>query len=310
MKVVLAGGSGNIGSALQQHFLSQGHSVVVLSRSGHVRWDGKTLGPWADEIDGADVVMNLAGRTVNCRYNERNLAEMMSSRVDSTRVVGEAIAAAKRPPKVWLQASTATIYAHRYDKANDEIDGIIAGAETDAPRTWRASIDIAFAWERELELAQTPSTRKVALRTAMTMSPDAGSVFAVLAGLTRRGLGGRLGDGRQFVSWIHERDFCRASSFVIDHEELAGPINFCSPNPLPQAEFASVLRSVLGVKIGLPALAWMVELGTIAMRTESELVMKSRRVVPRRLLEAGFKFEFPDWRSAAIELAARLNSKG
>lgn len=309
MKVVIPGGSGHVGSALRRHFAAQGDEVVLLSRKegpGAVHWDGRTLGDWATHIDGADVVINLAGRTVNCRYHAKNLRQMMDSRVESTRVIGQAIRAASNPPKVWLQSSTATIYAHRLDAPNDEATGILGGDEPGAPPKWVASIEIAKAWERTLDEAHTPHTRKVALRSAMTMSPDPGSVFDVLAWLARRGLGGRWGNGRQYVSWIHEHDFCTAVQFLIERDDFEGAVNLCSPNPLPQAEFARLLREAVGAKFGLSATAWMIELGTWALRTESELVMKSRRVVPGRLLEAGFLFRFPEWGSAAKELVGRL----
>jgi uncharacterized protein (TIGR01777 family) len=272
-----------------------------------VLWDGKTLGSWEEELEGADVVINLTGRSVNCRYNIDNLNEMMASRVDSVRVLGQAITACTHPPKVWLQASTATIYAHRYDAPNDEITGLIGGHEPGAPFTWNVSIDIAKAWEAELAQAVTPNTRKVAMRSAMTMSADPGSVFFVFASLARKFLGGRLGDGKQFVSWIHELDFARAVSFLIEHEDISGAVNICSPNPLPQAEFARIIRESVKVPFGIPAPAIMVELGTRLMKTESELVLKSRRVVPSILLQNGFKFDFPKWEKAAACLAAQLN---
>ncbi|MGV3615217.1 MAG: TIGR01777 family oxidoreductase [Fimbriimonas sp.] len=309
MKVIIAGGTGHVGAILSRHF-SPAAEVVLLSRrpSPHaVAWDGRQLGPWAKEIDGADVVINLAGRSVNCRYHAENLRQMMDSRVESTRVIGEAIASAKRPPRLWLQASTATIYAHRFDAPNDEATGILGGDEPGAPFTWNASIKIAKAWEETLEQAATPHTRKVAMRSAMTMSTDRGSVFDVLCRLAKRGLGGTLGSGRQYVSWLHETDFARSVQFLIDREDLSGPINLCAPNPLPQAEFARILRQAAGTPIGLPAAAWMIEIGTWAMRTESELVLKSRRVVPRRLLDAGFSFAFPDWQDACRDLAARIS---
>lgn len=312
MKVVIAGGSGNVGAVLLRHFAGRGDEVVVLARkippaSGTrvVLWDGKALGSWCEEIEGADVVINLAGRSVNCRYTDANLKQMMDSRVDSTRVIGEAIHGASKPPKVWLQASTATIYKHRFDAPNDEVTGILAGDEPGAHYKWNASIAIAKAWERELAEAETPKTRKVALRSAMTMSRDKGSIFDVLAGLARRGLAGRLGSGEQIISWIHASDFASAIQFLIDDEEMSGPVNLCAPNPLPQAEFMRVLREAVGARFGLPAATWMVEIGTWAMQTESELVLKSRRVVPTRLLEAGFEFEFPDWAVACRDLARR-----
>jgi len=316
MKIIIPGGTGQVGTVLARHFHEKGHQVIVLSRAPDrdlapwwaIEWDGATLGLWAHQIDGADVIINLAGRSVNCRYHEKNRRAIMESRVNSTRIVGQAIAQAQRPPRVWLQASTATIYAHRYDAPNDEAAGILGGDEPDAPDTWRFSIDVAKAWEKTLDEAVTPHTRKVAMRSAMTMSPDRDGIFAVLRGLARRGLGGRAGDGRQFVSWIHERDFIRAVEFLMERNDLAGAVNLASPNPIPYVEFMRELRHAcggIGAKIALPASKWMIEIGTRLMRTESELVLKSRRVVPGRLLKAGFAFEFPHWRDAAADLCRR-----
>jgi len=314
VKIIIPGGTGHIGAALIRHFSHGFDEVVVLSRRTVeipnvkvVTWDGSSLGDWVEEIEGSDVVINLAGRSVNCRYNPKNLAEMRSSRVDSTAILGEAICLCMNPPKVWLQSSTATIYAHRFDAANDEATGIIGGNEPGAPRKWVASIEIAKAWEKAFDDCETPQTRKIAMRSSMVMSADRRSVFDVLSGLVRKGLGGRLGSGKQYVSWIHERDFVRAVSFLID-SDLSGAVNVCSPNPLPQAEFMSEFRAACGVGFGLPAAEWMVELGCWAMKTESELVMKSRRVVPGRLLEAGFDFEYPSWTSAVVELVGRNKS--
>ena len=304
--IVIPGGSGQIGQILQRHWRAKGHRVVVLSRTGAgddaLPWDGRTMGPWAKAFDGADVVVNLAGRTVDCRYTEVNLRQMMDSRVDSTRVVGEAIAQAIRPPAVWLQMSTATVYAHRLDAPNDEATGIIGGHEPGVPAYWRRSIDIALAWEAALQAAPTPRTRKVAMRTAMIMSPDADGIFDVLRKLTRAGLGGAIGGGAQYVSWMHHCDLCAAMDFVIGHRDLSGAINFASPNPLPQQEFQAVLRRALGVSIGLPATRWMAEIGAFVLRTDTELLLKSRRVVPSRLLQAGFDFAFPTWPAAAADL--------
>jgi uncharacterized protein (TIGR01777 family) len=309
MKFVVPGGTGQVGGILRRELSQVGHDVVVLSRGGTeagvVRWDGRTVGDWAREIDGADVVLNLAGRSVNCRYTKANLAEMMDSRVDSTRAVGLAIERASRPPTVWLQMSTATIYAHRFDAPNDEATGIIGGSEPDVPGYWGFSIDIAKAWERAQEEANTPRTRKVALRTAMVLSPDEGGVLDVLLGLTRLGIGGSIAGGQQYMSWIHERDFVRAVEFLAGRMDVTGPVNVASPGPLPQREFMKVLRDAAGVRIGLPATKWMVTLGAVFMRTDTELVLKSRRVVPKRLLDAGFEFEFPEWPGAAREIVGR-----
>ena len=313
MKIVLAGGTGQIGRILARVRISQGDHVVALARNPApespcrvVPWDGRTEGDWIREIDGADVVINLAGRSVNCRYNPENRRAIIDSRVESTLVLGRAIRRASRPPRVWLQSATATIYAHRYDAPNDEATGILGGTEPGVPETWRFSVDVANRWERALaDVGTLPATRTVLLRKSMVMSPDRGGVFDVLLGLVRRGLGGRQGNGRQFVSWIHEHDFARAIGRLIDDESLAGPVNLASPGPLPNADFMRGIREAWGIGFGLPATEWMMELGAIALRTETELILKSRRVVPGRLLGAGFRFEHPEWAEAARELCGR-----
>ncbi len=303
MKIVIPGGSGHIGTLLSRALTVAGHEVVVLGRGSGVRWDGRTLGPWAAELDGADVVVNLAGRSVSCRYTPANLREMMASRVDSARVVGEAIAAADRPPAVWLQMSTATIYAHRFDAPNDERTGVIGGAEPDVPGYWAYSVEIAKKWEAAQAAADTPATRRVALRTAIVMSGEKGGAFTALRLMARMGLGGPVAGGAQFVSWLHETDFVRAVEFLMTHD-LAGPVNLAAPKPLPQREFMQVLRAACGVPFGLPATRWMAEVGALAVRSDTELLLKSRRVVPGRLLDAGFRFEYPTWQEAARALVS------
>ncbi|OIJ66412.1 DUF1731 domain-containing protein [Streptomyces mangrovisoli] len=313
MKIVMPGGTGQVGSVLHRAFAAAGHEVVVLSRhparKGEVPWDGRTLGPWAEAVDGSDVVVNLAGRSVSCRYTAPNLKAMMESRVDSARVVGEAVARAVRPPRVWLQMSTATIYAHRHDAPNDEANGVIGGAEPGVPGYWSYSVDIARAWEREQERADTPHTRKVALRSAMVMSPDRGGVFDVLLGLARLGLGGPVAGGAQYVSWIHDRDFVRAVEYLTAREDIEGPVNLAAPEPLPQRLFMHALRTAWGVPVGLPATRWMAELGALALRSDTELLLKSRRVVPGRLLAEGFRFDHPRWQDAADDLVRRVRER-
>jgi uncharacterized protein (TIGR01777 family) len=225
-----------------------------------VGWNAETLGPWTDEVDGADAVINLAGRSVDCRYTDANRRAIMQSRVRSTRAVGRAIAQAQAPPRVWLQASTATIYAHRYDAPNDEATGRIGGGEPNAPDTWRFSIDAVRAWEAAADEAQTPRTRVVKLRSAMVMSPDPGGVFDMLLTLVRLGLGGRAGDGRQYVSWIHDADFARAVRFLLKSDAPRGPVNLAAPRPLPNAAFMRALRDAWGISFGLPATEWMLEI--------------------------------------------------
>ena len=312
MKVVIPGGSGQVGHVLARAFVQDGDEVVALSKKAEdmpgarvVPWDGKSLGNWASEIDGADVVINLAGRTLNCRYNQANRDEITQSRALSTRAVGQAIAESNAPPKVWLQASTATIYAHRYDAPNDEASDLLGGDEPGAPDTWRFSIQVAKAWEQALDEVETPRTRKVAMRSAMTLSPDRVGIFDVLLRLVRRGLGGQAGDGKQYLSWIHETDFVNAIRFMIDREDMDGAVNIASPNPLPNREFMRALREAWGTKIGLSGAPWMLEIGALLMKTETELVLKSRRVVPKRLLDAGFQFQFPTWPEAAKDLCTR-----
>ncbi|OXS34666.1 epimerase [Streptomyces sp. XY006] len=313
MKFVMPGGTGQVGTVLRRALSAAGHEVVVLSRrpagEGEVYWDGASPGPWAEEIDGSDVVVNLAGRSVNCRYTPGNLRLMMDSRVDSTRAVGEAIASAARPPRLWLQMSTATVYAHRFDAPNDETTGLIGGGEPGAPGYWSYSVDIAKAWERAQEEAATPHTRKVALRAAMVMSPDRGGVLDMLLRMARLGLGGPVAGGAQYVSWIHDRDFVRAVEFLVARDDLTGPVNLAAPGPLPQRAFMRALRAAWGVPVGLPATRRMAEAGAFVLRSDTELLLKSRRVVPGRLLEAGFHFDRPEWPAAADDLVRRIRGR-
>ncbi len=316
MKVVIPGGSGQVGTVLARAFHQRGDEVVVLSRNltdapwRLVKWDGETLGDWTSEIEGADTIINLAGQSVNCRYTAENRRILIDSRVKSTRVVGQAIAQANNAPRVWLQASTATLYAHRYDAPNDEATGIIGGSEPNAPDTWRFSIDVVKKWERELNAAATPHTRKVLMRSAIVMAPARGGSFDMLLRLVRFGLGGRAGDGKEYVSWIHDQDFVRAVDCLIQHEDLEGPVNLAAPNPLRNAEFMHTLRKAWGIPFGLPATTWMLELGAFVLRSETELILKSRRVIPSRLLQGGFTFQFPTWAEAARELCTRWREGG
>ena len=315
MKIVIPGGSGHIGTVLARAFHAHGDQVVVLSRNPikqpwrTVEWDGEMIGGWALEFEKADAVINLAGQSVQCRYNEANKKILTDSRLNSTRVVGEAIARAARPPGVWLQASTATIYAHRYDAPNDEATGIIGGKEPTAPASWRFSIDLATSWEQTFNESLTPKTRKVLMRSAIMMSPDPGGPFDVLLKLVRFGLGGRAGNGKQYMSWIHDQDFVEAVLWLIEHNDLEGPVNLASPDPLPNSEFMRVLRNAWGMPIGLPATELMLEIGAFVLGSETELILKSRRVVPGKLLQSGFTFQFPDWTEAARDLCARARQR-
>lgn len=315
MKIVIPGGTGQVGGLLRRALVARGDDVTVLSRQPqtledgvrHLVWDGRTLGPWAAELDGADAVINLAGRSVSCRYTDANLRLMMNSRVDSTRVLGQAIARAGQPPAVWLQMSTATIYADARSRGDgrphDEATGIIGGDEPDVPLYWEYSVRIARRWEQAQADADTPGTRRVALRTAMVMSPDRGGIFDYLSWMTRLGLGGAVAGGRQYVSWIHGEDFVRAVEFLLERDDLHGPVNLTAPDPVPQRDLMRSLRAAWRRPVGLPATRWMAEIGALALRTDTELLLKSRRVVPGRLLEAGFTFAHPVWDAAAADLA-------
>jgi uncharacterized protein (TIGR01777 family) len=235
---------------------------------------------------------------VDCRYTARNRREILQSRVESTRAIAGAIGRCKMPPAVWLNASTATIYKHTFGPAWDEAGEVAATREAKD----EFSIEVARAWEEELNGAQTPDTRKIALRMAMVLGSSKNSVFPVLRRLVRCGLGGKFGTGRQHVSWIHEFDLCRAVQWLLDRNDLAGIFNICAPNPLTNAEMMRIMRDVLGVPIGLPATSWMLEIGAFFLRTETELIIKSRRVIPRKLLKSGFEFRFPTFREAAADL--------
>ncbi len=306
-RIVLAGGSGFLGGVLAKYFTGLEWEVVVLTRSPRPRsdgvrevgWDARTLGKWIHEIDGATALVNLTGRSVNCRYTAKNRCEIMESRVDSTRVLGEAIAQCAKPPGVWLNSSTATIYQHTFGQAHED-SSCEMKATPEAKDAF--SVDVAQAWERALSEAATPRTRKVALRLSMVLGLGHNSVFPVLRRLTRLGLGGKQGSGKQFVSWIHEEDFCRAIEWIILHEGLAGAVNVCGPNPLPNAEMMKSFREICEASIGLPATEWMLEIGAFFLRTETELIFKSRRVVPRRLLESGFAYRFSYFHDAIQDL--------
>jgi len=313
MKITIPGGTGQVGTLLARAFVRDGHDVVVLGRTLKpapwrvVKWDPNPGAAWTAELDDTDVVINLIGRTVNCRYTPAHRKEILESRIESVRAVAQAIAQAKRSPAIWLQASTATIYAHAYDVPNDEFTGVLGGNEPGVPETWRFSIQVATAWEKAIDDAAVPGTRKVKLRSAMVMSPDADGIFDTLLTLVRRGLGGTSADGRQFVSWIHEIDFVRAIQFIIDRG-LDGVMNLAAPHPLSNREFMAILRQEWGTRLGLPAAKWMLEWGAFFLRTESELILKSRKVVPGRLLRDGFQFQYPQWAAAAHDLCVRAKS--
>jgi uncharacterized protein (TIGR01777 family) len=305
-KIILAGGSGFLGQTLAQWFAAREFQVVVLTRSprrmeGRIRdvfWDGRTLARWAEELEGALAIVNLAGRSVNCRYDAENRREILNSRIDSTRVVGRAILGCKAAPRAWLNASTATIYRHSLDRAWDETGEI--GSDPAAKDAF--SVEVARAWEAVVAEIETPATRKVTMRMAMVLGFGENSVFPMLRRLSRFGLGGRMGSGRQAVSWIHHEDFCRAIEWLILRDDFSGVVNIAAPNPISNGEMMRLFRRVCGVPVGLPAPLWLLEIGTFLLRTETELVIKSRCVVPKRLEAAGFTFRFREMQAAVHAL--------
>lgn len=306
-KIILAGGTGFIGRLLIDHWQNQAVDIVVLSRKPYpnhdrvryVAWDGESLATWATELDGADVLINLAGKSVDCRYTERNKRLILESRTHSTAVLGEAIRQAANPPGLWINLASATVYRHSVDRTMDELTGETGSSQP----SYQFSEQVCQAWEQTLWDAPTPRTRKVALRTSLVLGRE-GGVFPVLRRLVRLGLGGQQGSGQQFVSWIHATDFVQLIDFIIATDDLSGVVNATAPNPIRNHDFMTLLRQALHAPVGLPATAWMLEIGAALLRTETELVLKSRNVIPRKLLDAGFQFNFSTADAAIRSLAS------
>lgn len=320
LRIVMPGGSGQVGRMLARFFQERGHHVTVLTRGPYtapwqtVFWDGIQLGPWVETLEGADVCIHLSGRSVNCRYTARNRRELYDSRIGTTRLLHRAFATLANPPRLWMNASTASIYRHALDRDMDEFTGELGGNEhisrrRCAPAKWNWTVELIKDWEAAFFSVETPRTRRIALRTSLVFGPESGSIFAVFSRLVRAGLGGTQGNGRQYVSWIHESDFARAIEFLIDHEEIDGPVNLAAPTPLPNREFMADLREAWDVPNGLPAPTPLIVIGTFFSRNEPELVLKSRRAVPGRLLQSGFQFEFPDWPEAAADLVRQWRAR-
>jgi len=334
LRIVLPGGSGQVGRMLARRFQQRGHHVTVLTRSPYsapwqtIHWDAEHAdsersgseqsSSWTEALEGADVCINLTGRSINCRNTRANRQQIYESRIGATRLLHSVIASLANPPRLWMNASAATIYARALDEKEadlplDESSPIEADPEhgdllgLGAPQPWTHARGftrrVVRDWEAAFFSVPTPRTRKIALRSAVTLSPVAGNVFAVLANLVRMSLGGTQGSGRQFFPWIHETDYADAIEFLIAREDLDGPFNIASPSPLPNREFMAVLREALNMPNGLPAPAPFIYLGALLMGSNPELVLSSCRAVPGRLLAAGFQFSFPGWEEAAEDLA-------
>jgi len=293
-KIVLAGGTGFLGNYLAARFSARGDKVVVISRSkGDVAWEDKEN--LIKALDGADAVLNLAGKSVDCRYTERNKKIILQSRVETTRLIGEAILQCRQPPRLWLNSSTATIYRHAEDRGMTEEEGEIGEG---------FSVEVAVQWERAFFSFTLPGTRKVALRMAIVLGKD-GGVMEPLKRLVRVGLGGKQGKGNQVFSWIHIEDVFQIILFLMAHQEIAGVVNCSSPYPVTNALLMQALRERLRIGVGLPSPAWLLKIGAVLIRTETELVLKSRWVLPHRLQQAGYTFSYPTLPMALKEILTR-----
>jgi uncharacterized protein len=299
-RIVLAGGSGFLGRALATDLSAHGYAVTVLTRTPHttsasgvqqVFWDGRTLGPWAQTLDGALAVINLAGKNVNCRATAPNRREILYSRLDSVHVVGQAISRCKEPPRTWLQASSLAIYGDTGPRICDE----------NAPPGVGFPVETCLLWEQALRAQQVPQTRKVALRIGFVLGHDGGAL-PTLTALTRAFLGGAVGSGQQYISWLHIADWNRVVRWLLDHSEVDGVVNITGPEPVTNAELMRALRRTLGRPWSPPVPVWAAHIGAWAMRTEADLALQGRRCVPRRLQEHGFMFNYPQLEPALCDV--------
>ena len=290
MKIIIAAGTGFLGKNLEKYFTEKGNSVYILTRNpkrkNEIHWDAKSLGEWKNLLENSDVLINLTGKSVDCRYTDKNKKEIYSSRIKSTKVLQQAIEECINKPKVWLNASSATIYVHSEKHLNTEDNGIIGDD---------FSMNICKSWEKEF--VKTENIRKVALRTSIVLGNNGGA-FPKMKLITKLGLGGKQGRGNQYISWIHIEDFCRAIEWIIDNENISGKINITAPNPLSNEEFMRKLRKEMKIPFGLNAPVWQLEIASIFLKTETELLLKSRNVYPQKLMKSGFKFSYPEIDSA------------
>ncbi|WP_395052375.1 TIGR01777 family oxidoreductase [Flavobacterium sp.] len=288
-KLIIAAGTGFLGKVLVAHFRDKCQEIVILTRGKskiidnvkYVNWDAKTFSGWESELENASVLINLAGKSVDCRYTNNNKKEIYNSRIDSTKILNQAVLNSKNPPKHWLNSSTSTIYRFSLDKQMDEIDGEIGDD---------FSMNIAKSWERAFFETTTPKTMKTALRTSIVLGKNGGA-FIPIKMLAKFGFGGKQGKGNQFISWIHEKDFARAIEFVIE-KQMSEIVNIVSPKPISNYDFMKTLRTKIGIVFGLSTSKFLLEIGSFFIRTEPELVLKSRNVIPKRLQENGFQFEY------------------
>ncbi|UHA73383.1 TIGR01777 family oxidoreductase [Paenibacillus sp. 481] len=280
-KIVIAGGTGFIGKYIEKQFHRMGYDVIIISRQpNHLAWENEQ--GITEALNNADMLINLAGKSVNCRYNEQNKQEIIRSRTSTTNLLGKILQTCPNPPSLWINSSTATIYRHAEDRPMTEEGGDIGTG---------FSVDVAQQWEAALFSFQLPATRQIALRIAIVLGKD-GGVMTPFKNLARFGLGGVQGSGTQRFSWIHIEDLFQIIMFLRDNEELSGVFNCSSPDPVTNRELMDQLRKTMNVKVGLPSPKWLLEIGAVFIKTETELVLKSRWVVPERLERAGYKFKY------------------
>ena len=299
-KVVLAGGSGYLGGVFAAYYRHLAREVIILSRNFKAKdrnvktvvWDAKTEGSWAGELEGADVLINLCGKNVNCRYTRKNRKEIIDSRLTPTKLLGDVLTKMEHPPKLWINITSATIYRHAEDRPQDEENGDMG---------YGFSVEVCRAWEDAFFSPVTPLIRKVALRMGIVLGTS-GSVFPRLLNLVKFGLGGHQGDGQQYVSWVHELDAARSTEWLINHTGLEGIINCTAPAPVKNYVLMRVIRKAFGVPAGMPSPAWLLGIGAWLIGTETELILKSRWVLPKRLLESGYRFIFPEIEPAVKDI--------
>lgn len=291
-KIILAGGNGYLGKVLAGYYRDLAEEVIILSRwsvptDGNVKtivWNGVDEGEWGQALEGAELIVNLCGKNVNCRYTKKNMEEIISSRVNPTKLLGQVIAKLENPPELWINITSATIYRHAEDHEQDEETGEIG---------YGFSINVCKQWEHTFFEASTPNTRKIALRMGIVFGRADGA-FPRLLNLVKFGLGGKQGDGEQYVSWVHEQDVAKCTEWLVEHKELNGVVNCTAPEAIKNAELMRLIRNTYGIPFGLPSPAWLLEIGAKLIGTETELILKSRWVAPKRLMDAGYSFIFPE----------------
>ncbi len=299
-KIVIAGGTGYLGTCLIQHFTQLNYQIIVLSRKHHVntknvfyvKWDAKSIGSWKEELECAEAIINLTGKSVDCRYTEKNKQLIYDSRLNATNILGKAIQQLQNPPKVWINSASATIYRHSLDKEMDETTGEYGEG---------FSVDVCKKWEQSFNQFELTPTRKVLLRIAIVMGKNGGA-FQPLSRLAKLGLGGKQGSGKQYVSWLHEVDFCKIIDFSINNTAIEGTYNAAAPNPVTNKTMMKQLREAYKMPFGIPTPKFLLKIGAFFIRTEPELVLKSRRVVPKKLLDINFQFQYNELEAAFSDI--------